>query len=122
MNNQKVYFTINGVDMVGTLTGRDYEEIEVTTDDGQKFYISDEWLGNGPPAEPEPVCRFLSAKNPEPMNDPSELVPYGWAPGGYFCNACRDCGEAHVGSDKRSSRCQDCAKALRDRNNQNGAQ
>lgn len=117
MNNRKVYFTINGVDMVGELTGRDYEEIEVTTEDGSKYYLDDQWLDHKPEPdpEPEPESRFLKAKRAEPMDDPSELVPYGWAPGGYFCTACNDCGEPFMDSDKRSRRCQDCAKSLKDK-------
>lgn len=99
--------------MVGTLTGRDYEEIEITTEDGSKYYIEDQWLDAKPPEEPEPECRFLRAREPEPMDDPSELVPYGWAPGGYFCTSCNDCGEPFTGSDKRSARCQACAKELK---------
>lgn len=58
---------------------------------------------------------FMDAKEARPVDDPKALVPFGWAPGGYYCAACGDCGESHSGSDKRSSRCQDCAEVLRDR-------
>lgn len=56
----------------------------------------------------------MNAKRPHPVDDPKALVPFGWAPGGYYCAACSMCGEAHADSDKRSLRCQDCAKKLRD--------
>ena len=58
---------------------------------------------------------FMNAKQARPVEDASALVPFGWAPGGYYCTACSTCGEAHSGSDKRSMRCQDCAEALRDK-------
>lgn len=43
-----VYFFINGWPAVGALTGRDYDEIEVTTKDGRVFYMDDSWLDAGP--------------------------------------------------------------------------
>lgn len=57
---------------------------------------------------------FMNAKEARPVEDPTALVPFGWAPGDYHCAACSTCGEAHSGSDKRSLRCQDCAEKLRD--------
>jgi hypothetical protein len=36
------------------------------------------------------------------------LVPYGWAPGGYWMRSCPGCGEEYDGA-KRCSRCQKCA-------------
>jgi hypothetical protein len=56
----------------------------------------------------------MDAKRARPVDDPKALVSFGWAPGGYYCAACAACGQSHSGSDKRSSRCQDCAEALRD--------
>lgn len=57
---------------------------------------------------------IMDAKEARPVDDPTALVPFGWAPGGYYCASCASCGQSHSGSDKRSSRCQDCAEALRD--------
>jgi hypothetical protein len=39
-----IHFTINGRSMVGVHTATDYEEIEVTTADGEQFYLPDEYL------------------------------------------------------------------------------
>lgn len=51
-------------------------------------------------------------KLPEPLQlkDPRELIPFGWAPGGYICK-CNTCQTHHQGSDKHSARCQPCALA-----------
>lgn len=57
---------------------------------------------------------IMDAKEARPVDDPKALVPFGWAPGGYYCASCASCGQSHSGSDKRSSRCQDCAEDLRD--------
>lgn len=52
---------------------------------------------------------FADAKVPVELEDPLSLVPYGWAPGGYYCGSCSDCKEPHMDCDKRSWRCQECA-------------
>lgn len=57
---------------------------------------------------------IMDAKEARLVDDPAVLVPFGWAPGGYYCRACSSCGESHSGAAKRSSRCQDCAEKLRD--------
>ncbi len=48
IDNQIVYFQINGRPVQGILTGRDYEEIEVTMADGSKYYLDDQWLDHLP--------------------------------------------------------------------------
>ncbi|WP_147018185.1 hypothetical protein [Methylorubrum extorquens] len=56
--------------------------------------------------------RAMSAPIPDDGYSTGDLVPYSWAPGGYFCRACPDCGEGYSG-DKRCRRCRACAvKAL----------
>lgn len=57
---------------------------------------------------------FEKMKQAREVEDPTALVPFGWAPGGYCCAACALCGEGHMGSDKRSPCCQDCAEKRRD--------
>lgn len=63
---------------------------------------------------PRTVPRFMTAKRARPVDEPSALVPFGWAPGGYYCAACSVCGDAHTGSAKQSRCCQDCAEKRRD--------
>ncbi len=58
------------------------------------------------------LTRAMSAPIPDDGYSTGDLVPFGWAPGRYFCRACRDCGEGYSG-DKRCRRCRACAvKAL----------
>lgn len=55
---------------------------------------------------------FATAKRPQPASDPLELQPFGWCPGGYMAQ-CWTCNAMHTDTDKRSSRCQDCARAAK---------
>ena len=43
------------------------------------------------------------------MDDPRELVPYGYAPGNYM-NTCHDCGKTNDFCDKRAAVCRPCAE------------
>ena len=52
--------------------------------------------------------RAMNAPIPDDGNTVDDLVPFGWAPGQYFCRACSDCGEGYCG-DKRCRRCRACA-------------
>lgn len=53
----------------------------------------------------------LRSENPDDGYSVEDLVPHGWAPGGYLGH-CQDCEEVFVG-DKRCRRCRACAiKAL----------
>lgn len=60
----------------------------------------------------------LRSENPDDGYSAEDLVPHGWAPGGYM-GRCQDCKEVHVGCDKRCRRCRPCAvtslKAYRNR-------
>jgi len=49
----------------------------------------------------------LRSENPDDGYTMEDLVPHGWAPGGYV-GPCRECGEAFVAA-KRSWRCRPCA-------------
>ncbi|WP_437871139.1 hypothetical protein ACSD7O_19425 [Methylorubrum extorquens] len=64
------------------------------------------------------LTRAMSAPIPDDGYSTGDLVPHGWAPGGYLCRACPDCGEGYSG-DKRCRRCRACAvkslEARRDR-------
>ncbi|CAO4172530.1 hypothetical protein EEDFHM_02107 [Methylorubrum populi] len=54
------------------------------------------------------LTRAMSAPIPDDGYSTGDLVPHGWAPGGNFCRACRDCGEGYSG-DKRCRRYRGCA-------------
>lgn len=57
------------------------------------------------------MIALKDCKQPRPVDDPSALVGYGWAPGDYI-SRCSDCGSGHIAA-KRSIHCQDCAEKIK---------